>query len=122
MNNPSSETNQLYWRIFETAADGMLIVDLETGSLLAVNPAAAEMHGYEREALSGPPLQTLVHAKSLPAFAEFSQVIRRGEVFETQVQHVRRDESLLRVEWRAVAFDYQGRDSALALLRDVSGR
>ncbi len=44
MNNPSSEVDQLDWRIVESAADGMLIADLETAGLLASNPATAEMH------------------------------------------------------------------------------
>ncbi len=37
-------------------------------------------------------------------------------------QHIRDDQSVFDVEWRAVAFKYQGRDCALALLRDVSKR
>ncbi|MDP2966094.1 MAG: PAS domain-containing protein [Pelolinea sp.] len=53
MNTAISETEQLYWNIFETASDGVLITDLETGRVLAANSAAAEMHGYAREAFSG---------------------------------------------------------------------
>jgi PAS domain S-box-containing protein len=122
MNTAISETERLYWNIFEAASDGALITDLETGSILAANPAAAEMHGYTREVFSGLRLQRLVHAKSLPFFADYAQVIQRGGLFEILAQHMRRDNSLLSVEWRAVAFKYQGRNCALALLRDVSKR
>ncbi|MCX6026392.1 MAG: histidine kinase [Chloroflexi bacterium] len=122
MNNAISQAEQMYLNIFETASDGVLITDLGTGSVLAANPAAAEMHGYAREAFGGLRLQSLVHAKSLPFFADYAQVIRRGGLFEMLAQHVRRDDSLLSVEWRAVAFKYQGRTCALALLRDVGKR
>ncbi len=122
MNTAASEAEQLYRTVFETASDGMLITDLETGGILAANPAAAEMHGYAREGLGGLPLLRLIHAKSLPSFADYARVLRQGGLFEAQAQNVRRDDSLLSVEWRAVAFKYHGRDCALAILRDVSKR
>jgi two-component system nitrate/nitrite sensor histidine kinase NarX len=122
MNIAISEAEQLYANIFETASDGVLIIDLEAGNVLAANPAAAAMHGYAREAFLGLQLQRLIQAKSLPLFADYAQVIRQGGLFATLAQHVQRDDTLFSVEWRAVAFKYQGRTCALALLRDVSKR
>jgi two-component system nitrate/nitrite sensor histidine kinase NarX len=122
MNTASSEAEALYWNIFETASDGMLITDLETGSVLAANPAAAEMHGYTLDAFCGLRLQGLVHAESLPLFADYAQAIQRGGLFDMLAQHVRRDGSLISVEWRAVALKYEGRTCALAVIRDVSKR
>jgi len=122
MKTAISEAEQLYWNIFETASDGVLITDLETGSVLAANPAAADMHGFAPEAFSGLRLQRLIHAKSLPFFSDYAQVIQQGSLFEMLAQHVRRDDSLLSVEWRAVAINYQGRTCALAVIRDVSKR
>ena len=122
MNTAISEAEQLYWNIFETASDGMLITDLETGRVLTANPAAAEMHGFAREAFSGLGLERLIHIKSLPFFADYAQVIQQSGLFEMVAQNVRWDDSLLHVEWRAVALKYQGRTCALALLRDVSKR
>ncbi len=122
MNTAIPEFNQLYLNIFETASDGVVITDLETGSVLAANPAAVEMHGYAREAFCGIRLQQFIHANSLPLFAEFAQVIHQGNLFEVLAQHVRKDDSPFSVEWRAVDFKYQGKNCALALLRDVSKR
>jgi PAS domain S-box-containing protein len=119
---PFEEKEDLYRSLFEAISDGILITDLETGRVLAANPAVAEMHGYTREAFSELQLQRLIHAKSLPFFADYAQVIQRGGLFEMLAQHVRRDGSLLSVEWRAVAFKDQDRTCALALLRDVSKR
>ncbi len=67
-------------------------------------------------------LQKFIHTKSLPLFADCAPVIRQGGLFEMLAQHVRQDGSLISVEWRAVAFQYQGRTCALALLRDVGKR
>ena len=116
---PSEEE---YLRIFEKTSDGMLVIDLETGNVLVANPAAAEMHGYTLEALCALRMQRLLHPKSLPFFTGYAQVIQRGGLFEILAQHVRQNDSLLDVEWRAVAYKYQGRACALAVLRDASKR
>jgi PAS domain S-box-containing protein len=122
MNTNPSEIEQTYWNIFEAASDGIIITDLETGSILAANPAVAEIHGYTREALIELRIQRLIHAKSLPFFTAFADVIQQGGLFEMLAQHVKWDDSIIHVEWRASAFHYQGRFCALAILRDVSKR
>jgi PAS domain S-box-containing protein len=117
-----SEAQELYWNIFATASDGVLILDLETGGILSANPAAAEMHGYTPQAFSELRIQRLIHLQSLPMLANHAQVIQQGGLFEMLAQHVRRDDSQISVEWRAVAIDYQGRSCGLAIIRDVSKR
>jgi two-component system nitrate/nitrite sensor histidine kinase NarX len=122
MNPSNSESERLYWNIFETAGDGVLITDLEDGSVLAANPAAARMHGYAREDFIGLRMPGFIHSKSLPFFADHASVIRQGGLFEALAQHVRRDGSPVSIEWRAVAFTYRDRTCALAILRDASKR
>ncbi|MBS4059934.1 MAG: PAS domain S-box protein [Bacteroidetes bacterium] len=122
MNTNLSEIEQTYRNIFEAASDGIIITELETGKILAANPAIAEIHGYTREALTGLRMQRLIHAKSLPFFAAFANVIQQGGLFEMLAQHVKWDDSIISVEWHASAFRYQDRPCALAILRDVSKR
>jgi PAS domain S-box-containing protein len=100
----------------------LLIIDLETGSILVANPAAASMHGYSLEALGELSMHDLILAKSLPLFADFAEVILQGGPFEMLTQHVQQDGSKISVEWRAEAMEYQGRTCALAVIRDVSKR
>ena len=114
------ENELLYWTIFETASDGLIIVDLETGKILLANPAAAEMHGYSRKEFCGLQFDQLVHSKNLSLFADFVQIIQQGGLFETITLHKRSDDSLINVDWRAVAVKYQNRTCALSLLRNVS--
>jgi PAS domain-containing protein len=45
--------NLHYQKIFETASDGLIINDLETGLLIEANPAACKMYGYAREEFIG---------------------------------------------------------------------
>jgi PAS domain S-box-containing protein len=48
-----------YRALFEAAPDGIVLVDDEA-SILDVNPRALEMFGYERDELSGKPIEILV--------------------------------------------------------------
>jgi len=95
---------------------------LKTNKVLAANPAAARMHGYEREGFCGLSLQNFIHAKNLNSFLDFSDVIWNDGLFETVAQHIHIDSSLFFVEWRAVAYKYKGHNCALATLRDISNR
>lgn len=114
------ENELLYWTIFETASDGLIIIDLETGKVLIANPAAAEMHGYSRKEFCGLQFDQFVYPNNLSFFTDFTQVIQQGGLFDIVAKHVRSDESLISVDWRAVAVKYQNRTCALALLRNVS--
>lgn len=75
MKTNQSEKEKIYRAIFESASDGIIITDLETGKILAANPAAAEMHGYPRQALLELRMQKLIDAKSLPFFDAYPYVI-----------------------------------------------
>ena len=122
MKTETLHSELLYQSVFESIGDGALVTDLETGAILFVNPAAAKMHGYAQAAFCELNLQKLLHPKSLPFFADYARVLKNGGRFEMVAQHACRDESFISVEWRAVAFPYQGRVCGLAVVRDVSKR
>ncbi|MBN1263923.1 MAG: PAS domain S-box protein [Anaerolineales bacterium] len=121
-NSAALQAEQLYRDIFETANDGILVTDLETGGILAANPTAAAMHGYTPQAFLNLQLLACVHASSQPDFDRYTELIKQGKWFDTLAEHVRQDGSHFSVEWRAVPFTHQGRTCSLALLRDVSKR
>ena len=79
MSSAISEEEQKYQEIFESASDGVVVIDLKTNKVLTANPAAARMHGYEREAFCGLGLQNFIHAKNLNSFHDFSEVIQKGD-------------------------------------------
>jgi PAS domain S-box-containing protein len=122
MMSTAKTKEDLYQSVFKHASDGILVVDLESNAILVANPAAAQMHGYTLQTFTGMRVQRLIHAKSLPFFANYAQVINQGGLLEMTAQHQRWDDSLFSVEWRAVLCKFKERNCALAILRDVSKR
>jgi len=56
-----------YRRLFETAKDGILILDADTGKITDVNPFLTEMLGYSREEFLGRKLWEIGSFKDIPA-------------------------------------------------------
>lgn len=111
-----------YRSIFETASDGLIVHDVETGRVVEANPAAGALHGYAREEFIGLHPTTFIHPDSQPLFSEYVQAVQSGGVSQPLMVHVRRDGSPFYVEWRGTAFTYHGQPCLLSVIRDVSDR
>jgi two-component system nitrate/nitrite sensor histidine kinase NarX len=122
MNNAFPEAEGLYWNIFEAATDGLIINDLQTGRVLAANPAACALHGYSRTEFTGMLLSAFIHTGSQEIFKDYLRAFRSYDVCDAQVLHVRRDGSTFHAEWRGTVFTYQDRSCLLGVVRDVSDR
>jgi len=119
---PSPQEEELYRRLFDAATDGIVLVDLKTGTVAEANPAACDMHGSSREDFIGLPALSFVHSDSRAAFAKFMRSVRAGASSAVQVQHVRRDGSTFPASWRVTGFTFRGRTCLLGVVRDVTGR
>ena len=74
-----SETR--YRRLFETAQDGILILDAETGQISDVNPFLVEMLGYSHEEFLGKKLWEIGPFKNIEASkAAFLELQSKGYV------------------------------------------
>lgn len=113
---------QCYRAIFESASDGLIVHDAETGCVVEANPAIGAMHGYARQELIGLPLTTCVHPDSQALFGEYVQAVQSGAAFQPLMVHVHRDGSLFYTEWHGTTFTCQGRSCLLSIVRDVSER
>jgi PAS domain S-box-containing protein len=122
MNTAISEAELLYWSIFETVADGLIIIDLKTGRVFEANPSACAMYGYARTEFIGLFPATFIHPNSQKVFSKFLREFRSGSLFDTRVLHVRRDGSTFYAEWRGTAFTFQGLPCLLGVVRGVSQR
>ena len=70
-----------YRRLFETAQDGILILDAETGQISDVNPFLVDMLGYSHEDFLGKKLWEIGAVKDIEASkAAFSQLQGKGYV------------------------------------------
>jgi PAS domain S-box-containing protein len=70
-----------YRRLFETAQDGILILDAETGQISDVNPFLVEMLGYSHEEFLGKKLWQIGPFKNIEASkAAFIELQSKGYV------------------------------------------
>jgi PAS domain S-box-containing protein len=111
-----------YQNIFDSAIDGLIIHDLESGLVVEANPASCRMHGYTREEFIGLQLIKCIHPDSQFVFSEAIEVFRSDGVFDIQTLDICRDGSTFYAVWRGSAFTYQGRPCLLNIIRDVSKR
>ena len=49
----------IYRKLFETAGEGLIVID-QTGAIVLANPRALEMFGYEEAGLIGQTIEVLV--------------------------------------------------------------
>ena len=116
------QKEQQYRSIFETVADGISLIELETGKVIAANPALCQIYGYSQEECLHltPPDYTL--PDYLYLFAEFQQTISSRQEFNCQIVIRRKDGTLCDIEIRANFFEYEGKPHALVINRDISDR
>ncbi len=73
------EREDLFRRVFEAAADGLVITDLESGQILEVNPAICAMHGYSREEFLHLSRGNLIHPDAAEKWRDYVATIRSGQ-------------------------------------------
>jgi PAS domain-containing protein len=69
-------------RLFETAKDGLLLLDKQTGSIVNVNPAIAKMLGYGSEEIIGKKLKDIGLLKDMTDFRETVREIDSGRIHQ----------------------------------------
>ena len=117
-----AQKEEEYRTIFESVADGLTLVDLETGKFVAVNPVVCEMYGYSAEQFLRLNPVTLLHPKYLHLFNEFIATVNSGQEFYCQTVVRRKDGTEFDIEVRAKFFEYRGKPHALSIIRDISER
>jgi two-component system nitrate/nitrite sensor histidine kinase NarX len=118
----TEDKEQQYRIIFESASDGMIISDLETGRVVDSNPAAIAMHGYTREEFIGLHLTAYIHPDSQRLFTESTRDTQPGGMFDVPAVHLHKDGSSFYVDVRRTAIPFQARPCVLSVVRDVSER
>jgi PAS domain S-box-containing protein len=116
------DQEQQYRMIFEAASDGMIISDLETGTVVTANPAAITIHGYRREEFIALHLTAYIHPDSQRLFTEAANDTQPGDIIDVPAIHLRKDGSSFYVDVRRTTIPFQGRPCLLSVLRDVSER
>ncbi|MBU1099189.1 MAG: DUF4154 domain-containing protein [Bacteroidetes bacterium] len=111
----------LYRYMFEQNPVPMLVYELGSLEMLAVNDAFVSHYGYsEQEALSLH-LTDLYPEDEKKAVAELSDKIK-GHAYAGEWHHQKKDGSLISIEAHSHKFSYEERDSRIAVITDITER
>jgi len=112
-----------YRRLFETAQDGILILDAGTGQIDDVNPFLTEMLGYTREQLLGNKLWEIGPFKDTKASkAEFRELQREAYVRYDDLPLETRDGRSINVEFVSNVYQVDGGKVIQCNIRDITKR
>jgi PAS domain S-box-containing protein len=117
----TSETR--YRRLFETAQDGILILDAETGHISDVNPFLAEMLGHSQEEFLGKRLWEIGAFKDREASkTAFSELQSKGYVRYDDLPLETKDGRLMAVEFVSNVYQVNHHKVIQCNIRDITSR
>ena len=112
-----------YRRLFETAQDGILILNADTGQIDDVNPFLTDMLGYGREQLLGNKLWEIGPFKDTKASkAEFRELQREAYVRYEDLPLETRDGRSINVEFVSNVYQVNGGKVIQCNIRDITKR
>src|SRR5271157_387818 len=117
----ASETR--YRRLFETAQDGILILDTETGQIDDVNPFLVDMLGYAYKDFLGKKLWELGAFKNIEASkVAFTKLQRKGYVRYDDLPLTTKDGREIRVEFVSNTYQVNHHKVIQCNIRDITNR
>jgi len=112
-----------YRRLFETAQDGILILDAETGQITDVNPFLVEMLGYSYEDLLGKKLWEIGCFKDIEASkSAFAKLQGKGYVRFEDLPLETKDGRPIAVEFVSNVYLVNHQKVIQCNIRDISER
>jgi PAS domain S-box-containing protein len=75
-----SESEERYRRLFETASDGIVLLEKSEGHIVHANPAAEKMLGYSKEEYAGKKLQDIGVSLDMSDFAAIMQSLNSSGI------------------------------------------
>ena len=114
------EREEVFRRIFEAAADGLVITDLETAQVLEANPAICAMHGYTRDEFLSLPRTATMHPDAIDVWRGYVATIRAGRTARVQALVKRKDGTSFHAEAQGSPILYQGKQAVLGIIRDIT--
>ena len=116
-----SETR--YRRLFETAQDGILIIDADTGRITDANPFLAKMLGYGRKDFIGKAIWGFVPFKDIRASkSAFQELKRNGYIRYEHLPLETKDGRLIAVEFTSNLYQVGDKRTIQCNIRDISQR
>ncbi len=112
-----------YRRLFESARDGILILDAEKGKIVDVNPYMEQLLGYTREEFLGKSLWELGAFKDIPAnISAFAELQVREYVRYDNLPLETKDGRAAEVEFVSNVYREDGQNVIQCNIRDITER
>jgi PAS domain S-box-containing protein len=112
-----------YRRLFETAKDGILILDATTGEITDVNPFLSALLGYSFDELHGKRIWEISPFRDIAANREaFQQLRKKAYIRYEHLPLERKDGKRADVEFISNAYDEDGTRVIQCNVRDISAR
>ena len=112
-----------YRRLFETAKDGILILDADSGMVVEVNPFLMQLLGYSHEQLLGKTIWDLGFFKDIVANeARFAELRAKEYLRYENLPLETSSGERIEVEFISNVYDVSGRKVVQCSVRDVSDR
>jgi diguanylate cyclase (GGDEF)-like protein/PAS domain S-box-containing protein len=112
-----------YRRLFETAKDGILLLDFESGQITDVNVSLVDMLGYSREHFLNQKLCDILPFKDIPACRAGLAELQTKESVSFEHWHIEaQDKSRLDVEFVGNLYQVDGARIVQCNIRDITGR
>ena len=116
------ESERRYRAVVEQAAEGILLVDVDTKRVLETNAAYQDLLGYSTEEALRLSLYELVPYSREDMDCYVERVLESGSYVSGQRCHLRKDGSLVDVEVSANVVYYGGREIICMVVRDITER
>jgi PAS domain S-box-containing protein len=115
-------TEARYRRLFESATDGIIIIDPDTRSILEANKRALEMCGFSQAEVDNLPIDTLITPDLLEESRQFFHNLRQqGEATFEFPMH-RPDGTPWLMHCATSLFEANGRTLVQGVIHDITGR
>ena len=116
------EGEERYRAVVEQAAEGIVLVDVETKCILEANAVYENLLGYAPEEMLALTLYDVVPyaRESMDCYVE--QVLEKRIYVSGERSHLRKDGTLVDVEVSASVISYGGREAICVVIRDITER
>ena len=123
ISNALKVSEMRFRRLFETAQDGILILDENTGKINEVNPFLMDMLGYSREEFLGKKLWEIGAFKDIKAIkAEFSKLQRERYIRYEDLPLQAQDGHKIDVEFVSNVYTVDGKKVIQCNIRNITDR
>jgi diguanylate cyclase (GGDEF)-like protein/PAS domain S-box-containing protein len=112
-----------YRRLFETAKDGILILDADTAQIADVNPSLCELLGFPRQEFLGKLLWEMgIFSDAAASAAAFHELQERGEIRYQELPLTTRDGRELVVDFVSNMYQVEQTKVIQCDIRDITAR